>query len=63
MNIATATVRINSILAELETATGEIVSRLELRDIDISRMGDVRPEISRSIVIEMQRLPGTHWER
>ena len=52
---------ISDILKQLEIDTDSIVDKIMLDDIEITKMGDVRPQLLRSIQIVMMRLPGSHW--
>lgn len=54
--------KIARVLAELETNTGMVVDYLELNDIDVTTVGDDRPQLIRSLNIKMKRLPGTKWD-
>lgn len=54
---------IAAILAKLETDTGSVVDRLEVRDIEVTNIDSVREEWVRSVIIEMKRLPGTQWHK
>lgn len=51
---------INRILAQLEAATGTIVSELELRDIDVTTY-DSDQSWLRGVAITLKRRPGTRW--
>lgn len=61
MNIAEATQQINDILRSLEVSTGSVVESIELRDIEVTTVGDLERQWLRSVAIEMKRLPGTKW--
>lgn len=60
-HINEATREITRILADLERKTGMVVDSLSLYDLDITSIEDDRPQLSRSVLLEMKRLPGTRW--
>ena len=50
------------ILSDMEKTTGQLVDSLELVDIDVTTASDDRPQILRTVRIELKRLPGTKWD-
>ena len=61
--ISTAEGEIAKILAKLEADTGTVLDMIEVRDIEITTMGDDREQWLRRVIIEMKRLPGTRWNQ
>lgn len=61
MTLTEATRQINAILAALETDTGEHVEGINLKNIEITGIDSVRPELQRSVVIKLKPIPGSHW--
>lgn len=59
--ITDAEKEISRVLEKLEASTGMVLDRLELRDTEVTSIGDNRPQLIRHIVVEMKRLPGTCW--
>lgn len=53
---------ISNILAKLEIDTGMLVETIVVHDIDITSFNDKLPQIHRSVLIEMKRMPGQHWD-
>lgn len=61
MGITEAEIKINAILAELETWTGSVVESLSLERIETTNMESVRAEFQVSVQIELARLPSQSW--
>lgn len=61
MNLKEAKSQINQILCQLEVATGSVVESIDLRDIDVTTVDGGGVELTRSVQIELKRLPGTKW--
>lgn len=61
MDITEAEIKINAILAELETRTGSVVESLSLERIETTNMESVRAEFQVSVQIELARLPSQAW--
>ncbi|MNQ48353.1 hypothetical protein D3C85_622300 [compost metagenome] len=61
MDITEAEIKINAILAELETWTGSVVESLSLERIETTNMESVRAEFQVSVQIELARLPSQSW--
>ncbi len=53
--------RIAAVLAELEIATGSLVRRVEIFDLEVTRLTDTRRQMLRSVRIDLQPIPGTRW--
>lgn len=56
-----ATAAIVNALRDFERETGHVVRGIELVDIEITRMGDRRPQLQRTVRIESDPVPGTSW--
>lgn len=54
---------IAAILAELERVTGSYVDSVDITNIEVTQMEDTRPQVIRSVSIDVRRLPGTRWEQ
>ena len=61
MDITEAEIKINAILAELETWTGSVVESLSLERMETTNMESVRAEFQVSVQIELARLPSQSW--
>lgn len=61
--ITAAEKEISKVLAKLEADTGMVLDMLEVRDTEVTRMGDQRPQLLRRVVLDMKRLPGTRWDQ
>lgn len=61
--ITEAEKEISKVLARLEADTGMILDRIEVRDTEVTTIGDDRPQWLRRVAIEMKRLPGTRWDQ
>jgi hypothetical protein len=61
--ITAAEKEISKVLAKLEADTGMVLDRLEVRDTEVTTIGDPRPQWLRRVMIEMKRLPGTRWDQ
>lgn len=61
--IAAAEKEISKVLAKLEADTGMVFEHLEVRDTEVTTLGDPRPQWLRRVVVEMKRLPGTRWDQ
>jgi hypothetical protein len=59
--ITAAEKEVTRILAILEADTSMVIDRVVIREMDVTVVGDLRPQWIRSVVIEMKRLPGTRW--
>jgi hypothetical protein len=60
--ITEAEMKISKVLAKLEADTGTVLERIEVRDTEVTTVGDRRPQWLRRVFIEMKPLPGTRWE-
>lgn len=60
--ITAAEKEISKVLAKLEVDADMVLDRLEVRDMEVTTIGDPRPQWLRRVVIEMKRLPGTRWD-
>lgn len=61
--IAAAEKEIARVLAKLESDTGMVLETIDVRDIEVTTLGDDRPQWLRRVAIEMKRLPGTRWSQ
>ena len=59
--IAEAEREVSRILAKLEADTGMLLEQLEIRDYDVTTIGDKRQQLLRRVKVQMKRLPGTRW--
>lgn len=62
MNTREAEIKIAKILKDLETETDCIVNSVSLMDIEVTNIGDDRKKMVRSVMIGLERLPGTLWQ-
>jgi hypothetical protein len=62
MTIDEAQKQIAEILRQVEVGSGALVKGVRIRDVDITRLADPRRQISRAVEIELEHIPGTHWE-
>lgn len=56
-----AQMRVAALLAELETATGQRVSGIDIRNTDITTVGEAAPRWTREVLIDLQAIPGSNW--
>lgn len=49
-----------AILADLESSIDMVVDRISIDDIEVTSVGDARPQWRRRVVIEMKR-SGSKW--
>jgi hypothetical protein len=61
MNARQAEGAIARILQQLETDSGEVVDRVEMVDVEVTRLEDTRPQMWREVSIKTRRLPGHQW--
>lgn len=61
--ITAAEKEISDILAKLETDTGMVLESINVNDIEVTTFTDDRPQLLRSVSLEMKRLPGTRWSK
>ncbi len=54
---------IAKVLAKLETDTGMVVDTVEVKDINVTELGDSRTQLMRRVAIEMKRIPGARWSQ
>jgi hypothetical protein len=59
--IAKAQKDIGEILATLERETGTIVTDIAIHDVDTTRLQDEVKQITRRVVVSVERIPGTNW--
>lgn len=60
--ISQAQKQIAAILAKLEKEGDIVVKSIELDDIDVTKVGDDRRVMRRSVSIDCERLPGCDWD-
>jgi len=56
-----AQLRIASVLAELEIATGQHVDNVAIRNTDASTVGNAVPQLIREVQIQLRPIPGSNW--
>lgn len=61
MNLSQAEQGIANILKQLEESTGELVSSIGLKEIDVTSVDDVGRRVLISPVIYMHRTPAHSW--
>jgi hypothetical protein len=59
--IVKAQKEIGEILANLERETGTIVTELALHDIETTKLQDEVKQITRHVIVSLERIPGTNW--
>lgn len=52
---------IAKILQQFELASGDLVTGVEIRNVEVTRINDSRPRWKSQVVIETQRTPGRDW--
>lgn len=62
MKLAEATQKINAILADLEATTGQLVARVEIETVDITKVTDSAPSILRTVSIWLNPIPVSSWQ-
>jgi predicted XRE-type DNA-binding protein len=63
MDITQAAYEIAAILEQLEVDQKSIVASLEVQDTDISKLIDVIPQHKREVIIVMNKIPGSSWDK
>lgn len=61
--IDAAETKIAGILAQLEFETGQLVEHIRVDDIEVTTIGDTRPQLSRRVFITLRRVPGSNWSK
>jgi len=52
---------IAKILQQLEKDEDRIVDAVEIKDVEITKIGDARPQYLRRVLITTHRIPGSNW--
>ena len=60
--ITKAELDIARILAGLETATGQLVQYIGISDLEVTNVGDERPQFRCRVHVHLERLPGRQWD-
>lgn len=61
MTITEAEKKIAAILKQLEIDSGSVVKSISLDTIEMTNLGDVRPQMMQRVLIELERAPGNRW--
>lgn len=59
--LAAAEVQIAAVLAKLERETDALVDDIQIKQMEVTRMQDDRPQMHRYVKITMHRAPGSQW--